>query len=113
MARNPNLKPFVKGQSGNPGGRPKGLAAKAREHADRALDVLTTALADADAKVRIAAAREILDRGYGKPVTMTADVSRKLDEIDDDTLDSAIDALRAATGVADEAGEGEGAPTAH
>lgn len=108
-----NLKPFPKGVSGNPGGRPKGIAAKAREHTDKAVDVLVKALDDQDAKVRIAAAKEIIDRGYGKPVTMTADVSKRLDDLDDDTLDSAIDALRAAVGASGETDGREGPETAH
>ena len=108
-----NLKPFKPGQSGNPGGRPKGIAAKAREHTDKALDVLVAALDDKDSKVRITAAKEIIDRGFGKPVTMTADVSKRLDDLDDDTLDSAIDALRAAVGAADEAGSRKDAKTSH
>ena len=106
-------RPFEKGRSGNPGGRPKGLAAKAREHADKALEVLSSALSDADAKVRIAAAKELLDRGFGKAVAMTADVTGKLDDIDDDTLDSAIDALRAAVGASGKTGKGKDTPTAH
>jgi hypothetical protein len=105
--------PFPKGKSGNPGGRPKGIAAKAREYADRALDVIAEALADEDAKVRLAAAKEVLDRGYGKAIAMTADVSKRLDDLDDDTLDSAIDALRAAIGAADETVSGKGSSTAH
>ena len=89
---------FKPGTSGNPGGRPKGIAAKAREHSDKALDVLVAALDDADTRVRIAAANAILDRGYGKPVAMTADVTKKLDDLEDDELDTAINVLRAALG---------------
>jgi hypothetical protein len=33
-------RPFQPGQSGNPGGRPKGIAALAREHTDKAAQVL-------------------------------------------------------------------------
>jgi len=105
--------PFKPGQSGNPGGRPKGIAAKAREHTDKALDVLVAALEDDDAKVRISAAKEIIDRGFGKPVSMTADVSKRLDDLDDDTLDSAIDALRSAIGASSQVAGGKGPQTAH
>lgn len=105
--------PFQKGVSGNPGGRPKGLAARAREHADKAIEVLVNGMDDEDPRVKIAAAKEILDRGYGKALTMTADVTNKLEEFDDESLDAAIDALRTAIGTPNEDGEGEAAPTAH
>lgn len=105
--------PFPKGVSGNPGGRPKGIAAKAREHTDKALDVLVAGMDDADPKVRIAAAKEIIDRGFGKAVTMSADVTKQLDDLDDDTLDSAIDALRAAIGASSQAVDGKGPSTSH
>ena len=86
-------RPFLPGQSGNPGGRPKGIGAKAREHTDRALEVLRAGLDDDDPRVRVAAAKEILDRGYGKAVQMTADMSKRLSEFDDAQLDAAISVL--------------------
>ncbi len=102
------LRPWVKGQSGNPGGRPKGIAAKAREHTDKALEVLAEALDDEDRRVRVTAAKELLDRGWGKPLTMTADVTKKLDEFTDDDLDAGIAFLRAALSASGADGGGEG-----
>lgn len=104
---------FKPGQSGNPGGRPKGIAAIAREHCDRAIDVLAEALDDEDRRIRIAAANSLLDRGYGKPITMTADVSKKLDELGDDELAAGIDAVRAALEVAGTDGAGTDKATKH
>jgi hypothetical protein len=60
------------GQSGNPGGRPgvvKELRERAREYSQQALDVLVAALSHKNVYARIAAAKELLDRGYGRPVT--------------------------------------------
>jgi hypothetical protein len=61
---------FKPGQSGNPGGRPKGegrVREAAREHTDEALGVLVAAMQDEDVRVRIKAAETILERGWGKP----------------------------------------------
>lgn len=64
---NHKLRPWPKSVSGNPGGRPKGLAAKAREHTDRCLEVLSEGFEDPDPRVRIVAAKELLDRGWARP----------------------------------------------
>jgi hypothetical protein len=62
---------FQRGRSGNPGGRPK-LPAEMREmfraKAPEAFEVLSRHLQSPDAKVAIAAATQILDRAYGRPV---------------------------------------------
>ena len=60
-------------------GRPKGVPnrvtrdvrAAAQKYTSRALTTLAKLLADADPKVRAIAARELLDRAHGKPMTPT------------------------------------------
>lgn len=104
---------FKPGQSGNPGGRPKGIAAIARQHTDKAVDVLVAAMDEDDPRVRVAAAKEILDRGYGKAPVFTADLTGKLDDLDDDALDAALVAIGDAIRAAGKADSGEGKATAH
>lgn len=104
---------FKPGVSGNPGGRPKGIAAIAREQKDKAMEVLTAAMDDEDSRVRIAAAREILDRGYGKPLTMSADVTDRLDDLDEDAIDAALSAVRDVIATRKETGGEEGEATRH
>jgi len=63
--------PFVKGKSGNPGGRvgvaPE-LRAAARTYSMEALETLVKWMRSDDARASVLAANSILDRAYGKPV---------------------------------------------
>ncbi len=62
---------WKKGQSGNPGGRPKEVAEVrelARQYTDEAIQTLVTLMQSAKLeRTRLAAASELLDRGYGRP----------------------------------------------
>lgn len=75
---NPN---WVKGVSGNPGGRPKDaydIRMLAQERTLEALNVLAEIMLDKDAPhaARVSAANAILDRGHGKPM-QTAEITGK------------------------------------
>lgn len=61
---------FVKGQSGNPGGRPKAekeVLEVARQHGPRAIAKLVMLSMSADERTALAACNSLLDRAYGKP----------------------------------------------
>ena len=62
---------FVKGQSGNPGGRPPDhmLRDAARAHTEQAIKTLVAVMTNkqAPAASQVAAACALLDRGYGRP----------------------------------------------
>ena len=86
-------RPFPPGQSGNPGGRPKGVAralprctgGSPAEAAQGLLEIARTAKRDAD---RIAAWKELLDRGWGKAVGF-ADIEGA-DPLEDDEVAAEI-----------------------
>ena len=65
-------RPFVKGRSGNPGGRPKEIGhvrELARQHTEEAIATLVAIMRDEGAppRARSAAAETLLNRGSGSP----------------------------------------------
>jgi Family of unknown function (DUF5681) len=96
---------FLKGQSGNPAGRPKldqTITELARAHGPRAIEVLAELMNDpkATATARAMAADRILDRAYGKPPqlnTTDAGQFRRARDLSDDELAAIIDRAQSAT----------------
>lgn len=71
---------FQPGQSGNPGGRVKGIGEfrlRLSQYDDKAEAALIAALDDPDGRVRLAACREFFDRRWGKPVQAVTDADGK------------------------------------
>jgi hypothetical protein len=85
--------PFVKGQkSANPSGRPRkhiaDLSRESRRFARLALDTLVKICKEGAERNRLAAAGQLLDRGYGKPLASIDLITagRKLTELNPDEL---------------------------
>jgi hypothetical protein len=73
---------FQKGASGNPGGRPQAhigdLSREARRYAHLAVGTLVKICRKGMERNQLVAARELLDRGYGRPIQMIdASLARK------------------------------------
>jgi hypothetical protein len=84
---------FLKGVSGNPGGRPKvegHVREVARQCTADAMQTLKDIMLDKDAPhgARVTAANSILDRGYGKPAqALSLELQRRnVEELSDDEL---------------------------
>lgn len=64
-----NLRPFQKGVSGNPGGRPKTnpeVKTLALKNSKAAMQRIVDLMQDEDPRVALMAAKEVLDRAFGK-----------------------------------------------
>ena len=85
---------FKKGQSGNPGGlRNKhigDLSREARRYAPLAVSTLVKICRKGMERNQLAAARELLDRGYGRPLQMidASIMRKKLTELSPDEIDA-------------------------
>lgn len=93
--------PWVKGQSGNPGGKPKGhkeVQDLARRYTTDAIQTLADICSNPTATpgARVSAAEVLLDRGWGKaPQKIELDGVNQLPEHVIDALLAAFDAIEA------------------
>ena len=103
--------PWAKGQSGNPGGRPKGTAEIAelcRELLPAGVKRLAEIIEKSDNETAVIRALEVaFERGLGKPI-QPIDTNASIDSLfSADEREALADAIRAA------ADEARGTPTAH
>jgi hypothetical protein len=97
---NPNRGQWRKGQSGNPSGRPKrdaDLQRAARSYTPEALMILARIMRAEKTQdaVRVAAARELLDRGWGKAAQTVHSSVTRVPVDPDDLTDEQLAAIAA------------------
>lgn len=103
---------FSKGTSGNPGGKKHqhigDLSRESRRYAHLALSALVKICRAGIERNRLVAARELLDRGYGRPVQMidASIMSRKLSELNPQEL-AAVEARLLTAASEDDQRQGE------
>jgi hypothetical protein len=96
---------FRPGQSGNPGGRPKGersVREIAQQHTTAAMETLVTVMQTGKNSERVQAATVLLDRGWGKPIQSVEMTGSQLSLVD---LLASLNTSSAADGGS-EAGDG-------
>ena len=106
-------KPFKKGQSGNPGGRPpvlKEIRELARANGEDAFKRVLELMQSDDERVALCASQEVLNRAYGKPTQHIETKRTQVTELPDDELAQLLGTVRAIASqvTLDDAGEGTG-----
>lgn len=106
-------KPFKKGQSGNPGGRPsvvRHIRELAQSHGEEAFRRVLELMRSEDERVALTASQEVLNRAYGKPTQHIETKRTQVTELPDDELARLLGTVRAISAkvALEDAGDGAG-----